>query len=291
VLAAAVDGLEVVPEISDSRRMWLPLGGPRAVRQVQLRWQYDPDRERPDLPRLELPNLEGTAPATVLRTVRVPAGFTLRDRTFALKEGPARSARLLLERAAVQDRIVAALAEMNCESDQLARKAALERLALFCRLAEQQLELAGNSSDLGPDGQPLGDWLLKLKARSQESGVRGQNSSLTPDSWSLTPDFPTKGTPYSGVSRSDQPVPAVMLLSQRGRTSQRALAASAEWLGVLALAWLLTVVPYLPALARLLWPEQLLLLAGALWLAGSTEVVAGPVFLLGLVARLWKMTR
>jgi len=291
VLAVAVDGLEVQPVRIDPRALWLPLVGAGGPRQVRLRWQYGPGDERFDRPNLAMPVLQGAQPGRALWTVLIPTGYTLKDRSgVGLRSGPQRLARLFLERASVQESLAVTFAEKNSEADRLARKAALERLGRFCRLAEQQLELADGPVEKGPDGQTLAEWLGSLQTRLRQEGRESKPEAAEVLLPAFDPEPFMTGIACAGTSSSEQAVPEVVLVSERSRQDQRALAASGEWLALLGIAWLLTLVPYLPKLARLLWPEQLLLLASGLWLAGVAQLAVGAV-LLGLLARLGFLVR
>ncbi len=304
VLALAVDGLSVqpTPVSGAGSRFWVPLEGAGGVRQVRLRFRYEsgaepqggawggdnPPPTPPLRPLLETPQLEGARPETTLWTVLAPEGFTLRNwGPLSLRTGPIRSVRLLLERAAALEKRLQDLPEKTRKSE---RQAALGRLARLCQLAEHQLELAGRSA--GHDSrqeaqeQALSGRVADLRSRLRREG----GDSVPPIAEKQSPAFDPEpfqaGIPYQGIASGEREVPQVALLSERTRQNQLSLAASVEWLSILVLVWILTVVPYLPSLARLLWPEQLLLLAGGLWLLGSSLLLVSSFLVLGLLARL-----
>ncbi len=292
VLAAAVAGLEMHPVQLDSRTLWLPLVGMGGPQQVRLRWQYAPEEERFDRPNLAVPLLQGARPAKTLWTVVVPPGYTLRDLgNVSLRSGPARMARLELERAAVQEALLASFAGKNSEADRLARKCTLDRLGRYCRLAEKQLERAEGPVEKGPDGQTLSEWLAALQVRVRSEGRENKPEATEAPLPAFDPEPFQAGIAHAGTSRLEQALPNVVLVSERSREGQRALAASGEWLALLAVAWALTLVPFLPTLARLLWPEQLLLLGAGLWLAGVALLAVLGVLALGLLARVGLLLR
>src|SRR5205085_7619007 len=76
------------------------------------------------------------------------------------------------------------------------------------------------------------------------------------------------------------------LASEQGRRVRAALAASGQWLGLLAAVWFLAWSPLLLAWSRRVWPELTALAGVAGWsLAGPTFVVLFLV-VLGVAGRL-----
>jgi len=303
LLAVSLDGVEVTPLQPEPRRVWLPLAGPGGVRQVRLRFRYEGAAEQLDRPLLAQPRLEGAVTGPAIWDLHVPPGFSLKEAvtsTVGLKEGRARAATLALYRAAAQARICAALAEPSLGGNtEEQRGAAAARLALDCRLAEQDLELAGNNMETGPDGQTLMEWLGQLKVQAQrESRVEDRGSRIEKQSSILDPRSSTldltglAGVPYHGYSGSGKESPQVQLVSVQSQRTRVALLASGEWLGLLAVGWVVTLLPFLPAWARLLWPEQLLVLAGLSWYLGGlwwTPLVLAALWVLSraIKAALW----
>jgi hypothetical protein len=75
VLRVTVDGAGVTPLQPEPGRLWLPLPGRPGLRQVVVRWQYDPADEPLAQPRLTRPRVEGAQAGPGVWTVRVPAGW------------------------------------------------------------------------------------------------------------------------------------------------------------------------------------------------------------------------
>jgi hypothetical protein len=70
------------------------------------------------------------------------------------------------------------------------------------------------------------------------------------------------------------PLAPVKTLAEEGRTLGPALVATAPWLALLALAWAMSLSPFLLSRLRRVWPEQVALLALLGWsLAGPTSLV------------------
>jgi hypothetical protein len=293
ILAVSLDGVEVTPLQPEPRRLWLPLGGPEGVRQVQLRYRYQGPVEQLDSPLLAPPRLDGAVAGPALWTLHVPPGFSLKEAapgSPGLRAGRARAATLALYRAAAQERIAAVLAEPSLGGHtEEQRAAAAARLALACRLAGRDLELAGPNKETGPDGQGLAEWLAQIQAQAQNLGpASGAEPVSLPGPASgetLNQASFLAGVPYHGYSDSGQELPEVHLVSVRSQRTRVALLASGEWLGLLAVVWVVTLLPFLPGWVRLLWPEQLLLLAGLIW------YLEGLWWTPLALASLWAMTR
>jgi hypothetical protein len=178
VLAAAVDGVEVMPWQAEPAvpAVWLPLPGGTGARCVQLRWHFPGEADLPDRPNLERPRLEGVADGPVVWSVQVPAGYSARPRgrgDAGSEAGrPASRAALELRRAQAQLRLSEALARQaqgrgDAFAPQLA--AAQWRFYQFARYAEHWLAPAATPvPDLGPDGQSLFEWWQQLEERNSE---------------------------------------------------------------------------------------------------------------------------
>jgi hypothetical protein len=311
VVSVAVDGVEATPLQPAPERLWLPLPGGPGVRCVRLRW-LEPD-ERLDRPDLGRPRLEGAAEdGPALWTAYVPAGWVAVGNAGALDLGTAatRAAAVALYRAAAQLRIAEALAGDPPGRGAAAQlSAAQKRFYLDWCHAERALEAGADRGAAGPEGQSLADWLHELQARNRELArsrgfedvrAEAEHQARTGATYAAPPaggagagraPFPEQGTPLSWRAAPDAPAPRLRLDSLEGRETRAALAASGQWLGLLAAAWFLSLAPHLLARVRLFWPEQVAALGALGWyLAGPTAVVLG-LLLLAAAGRLFYLGR
>jgi len=148
---------------------------------------------------------------------------------------------------------------------------AQQQLAWHCRQAELNLSadaLGGGSAVLGPEGQKLPDWLGRLQEKNRQlarecgfDDLRAEAFELArarlgpPRPLGLNPgplffSLTDRGTPYQGVARADASPPRLELQALASRQRGEALTVSGEWLGLLGLLWLLSLVPFLLAWAR-----------------------------------------
>jgi hypothetical protein len=299
VLAVSLDGAEVAPVQPGPQRLWLPLPGRAGVRRLAVWWVYDPP-EPLDRPNLDRPRLGGVAEGPALWTAYVPPGYRVagggaRD----LGAGEGRAAALDLYRAEAQLHVSEALAEHPREGGgPRPLAAAQQRFYLHWRHAERALR-GGAAGVTG--GRPLGVWLQELQARNQElarqrvfekeraeADRQAQKGEAPADgpARAVGPDLPGEGTPRSWGADHGGEAPRPELESEQGRRVRAALAASGQWLGLLAAVWFLAWSPFLLARARLVWPELIALAGVAGWsLAGPTFVVLLLV-VLGVTGRL-----
>jgi hypothetical protein len=292
---------------------------------VRLRWLAPDERlDRPDLGR---PRLEGAVEdGPALWTAYVPAGWRAVGPAGApgLGAGATRAAAVDLYRAAAQLRITEAL-----DGDAPGRGAAQKRFDLdWCRAERALAAGADRGSPAGPEGQGLADWLQELQARNQARTGAAALAAVSAVLGLMQPDgqpwgalgsvaaaetrtkagaayaappaggagagrepFPEWGTPLSWRAAPDAPAPRLRLDSLAGRRTRAALAASGQWLGLLAAAFFLSLAPPLLARVRLFWPEQVAALGALGWyLAGPTAVVLG-LLLLAVAGRLFHLGR
>src|SRR6185437_7649877 len=313
LIAAAVDGIAVVPLQPGSSRLWLPLPGRAGVRCVRLRWLYK-DAEPLDRPNLAAPEVGEALNGPDRGTVLTPAGWEPAKSTLAsrLGRGATREGALALYRAEAQLRISQELCKQKRDSGAAAALAAAQRrFALYCLHARHALNMGANRGGVtGPAGQTLAEWLQKLQGDNRE--LAGQNGfeevragdvegkSLRPGELDLSIEdddlarftasssatrkdsergevgrlLSRRGTPISWQARSRMEPPILHLTSRASQHTRQALAASGQWLGVLVVIWVLSFLPFLLARLRLFWPEQIALLGIIGWhLAGPTLIV------------------
>jgi hypothetical protein len=310
VVAVSLDGAEVAPVQPGPQRLWLPLPGRAGVRRLAVWWVYDPP-EPLTRPGLDRPRLLGAAGGPALWTAYLPPGYRLTAGAGArdLGRGEARAAALALYRAEAQLRVSQALAEQPRDAGgtrQLA--AAQQRFYLHWRQAERALRSGAAAGVPGDGGRSLGVWLADLQAENQELARRhgfeevraeadrqaqkGEAPAEGPAApaagrvEAAGPALPEEGTPLSWEAGPGDEAPRPELAPEQGRRVRAALAASGQWLGLLAAAWLLAWSPFLLARARAFWPELLALAGAAGWsLAGPTSVVLFLV-VLGVAGRL-----
>ena len=79
-----------------------------------------------------------------------------------------------------------------------------------------------------------------------------------------------RGTPFAAWGGPDVAAPAFRMIPDREREAQAARLGAGAWLAVVAVVWLLSLVPAVRRRTRSFWPEQLLILGAIGW------YVAGP---------------
>jgi hypothetical protein len=322
VLAVAVDGVEVTPLEPSADRLWVPLaGGPGCLR-IDVRWQTLSGGESPERPDSACPTLEGAKNGPVLWTVYVPAGFGVADRENAAgqKAHPIAAAERLLVRARAQFRIAALVAPQVHGPDAAAANqflAAEQRFFRLCGSIECELAQpasAGNLSD--DDRQRLSDQLQSLKDENTAlsraptlENLRDRAQRAEPEPTLEAPEFPTDGTsasdgeglqlpplrprgaPQTWEADSSAGLPVIRFVAaaeHRRRQAELWTLLLLAFLGCALVAW------RFPAVQRWLhhtWPEQLLLLGLAAWLAWG---IAWPVLLFvpaGIFARAFLLLR
>jgi hypothetical protein len=300
VLAATIDGVEVTPIPRATARVGLPLPGRPGVRCIRLRWLYDPP-EPLDRPNLIPPHLPDAVQQAALWTIMVPPGWNASLEGASGWQGAIREAALALWRANGQLLLRQDLAKEQQDSvAATAQAAAGQRFALYCRQARNALDLgADDGSAVGPQGQSLTSWFEELQTKDRALNAENHpaansasspnlpsepaaftvewpdvaDSSGLPFSWQAVPDFQRPG--------ADAAEPFTLQLTARAsHRTRQTLLISVQWLGVLALVWLASALPFLSARLRLLWPEQIVLLGAFGWyLAGPSSLVLGLLFL------------
>jgi hypothetical protein len=301
VLAASVDGVEVTTLQASSARVWLPLPGRPGVRCVRLRWLYDPP-ETVDHPNLASPPLVDAVMGPTLWTVMLPPGWGVgvssaglpAETPTHLGAGAAGEAALALLRADAQLRISQDLLKRPKDSGVSAALAiAQERFDLYTLHASHALVLGANRAGLaGPQGQNLASWLEDLQAKNHALNGKPRNATSETSSSDLALDSQhsdierRSGTPMSWHALPGAGPLKLQLTSLESQRTRQALAASGEWLGFLALVWMLVSVPFLQARLRHFWPEQIALLGVLGWhLAGLTAIV-GALLLIAMCGRI-----
>jgi hypothetical protein len=311
IVHVSVDGVELLPVQPGPRGLWLPLSGRSGIRQVRLRWRYDPPEpvDRPNLTRLQM---NGIADSPTLWTVYVPVGWDAvspRGST-SLGDGAARIAALDLHRAAMQMQLSRALAKSDRDAPQRVVEAQRRFLA-YCRHAEQALGVAPEQSRVGaPPGQTLAEWLGNLRKTNRAAAredhfedlvteVERTIASGDPRDATGADKAPPGGPRQEGpgdplVSEPGLPLswystagaPQLHLKSSDAVRLEIGMRWAIRWLVLLGVVWLTAMLPFLSVPARRLWPE--LLAAVGLWgwyLAGPT-VLALFLLLLGGWGRL-----
>jgi hypothetical protein len=323
VIAASVDGTELLPLQPGPKRLWLPLPGRAGVRRVRLCWFHGKDEEALARPNLAPVRLEGVADGPLLGVLAVPSGWRPDGATAArLHAGAAAAAAQDLARADAQLRLSRALAGQKSDP---ALAAAQKRFYLHCRRAERALEMAGDRGrEAGPDSVGLAEWLRRLKEdnrrlaeskgfeqlRSETQRQAQMGAAFPPLATAGAADpgghpwgpgegragvgvlLPPRGTPYYWRAAAGAPPPTARLApGEEGDPSPW------PWVTALAVVWLLSLLPFAGSWVRLF---KLELLAGlglfGCWLAGPTPVAVGLLLiwaigrLVGLVRALRRLT-
>jgi hypothetical protein len=289
VLTVWLNGVETAGSQPDSRSLWVPIPGPGRWHHVRVRYHFAAGLEKLERPVLD-PALAAGAPAgPVLWTIEPPPGCSLQDQSgqVRLDRGHSSAAMLALYRAAAQERMARA-SDPNLKDQ---RRLALARIAWYCRLAEHDLLLAGEPSKENLEGLLLTDWLAQLTETLKQArrpgdvaseGDRAEESERM--EWSAEP-------PYLGVSSTSREVPTIHFVDRTSQRTWMAVIASGEWLGLLAVIWIVTLMPLVSGWLRELWPEQLAILAGLVWLAGGALLAVLAVLAVAVLARLGLVMR
>ncbi len=261
----------------------LPFSAPLGIREVVIRYRFDPARESLDQPDLTPPVFDGAKPGPLLWTVQIPPGWEVSSSTGGtrLGSGATRRAVLELHRASLELELFRELtasqrtAEAMAAGQRLARSLALARLAI-------QTGVAGERA-LGPEGLALSRWLSELQQQA------GDFPPLLSEP-SVETACPL-GTPFSWRRDRPEVTLSVRLIPSSRSQTQQAVLFTAGWVFALIALWTISISTVLRTGARWFWPEILLVLAFGLGqFTGPTVpilVVAG----LGLLSRLLLLVR
>jgi hypothetical protein len=234
---------------------------------VRLTWQFDMGREKPTRPLLDMPTLQGTLPGPILWTLHLPSYLVPKPGStgLSLEDGRDYAALLALYRARAQGRILADLDPGRGMDKALSPRQTTEgKLAFWRRLAELNLDLTEESHLQGPEGQSLAEWLTQIKTMAGQAVPSSPELKAT----GTNVDGFTADHTYRGVSLDRNP-PVVTLHSLDNPGTLALLALSAEWSFLLLVGWLVSLISYARRLARLLWPEQLALVAALICFTGA----------------------
>jgi hypothetical protein len=208
----------------------------------------------------------------------------LRERQRALQNGPTSgpgpTVAAALARAETQFDLIQASKAVGATRPDVAptdtatvQAVTLARLALELCRAELALALAGEvSSEKGPKGQSLAEWLAILRERQRTLKALSEM-----ETGEMEDSLVGQGTPYRGrLTGAGLPVLAIVF-----RSEVEPRASMVPWLGVLAGLTLLALLPVIWPVLRPLWPEQLAVLAVIGWIA------AGPTPMVLLLLLAW----
>lgn len=304
-----VDGSPVTP-LQRERALWLPLPGDAGVRQVRLRWTFEPGAERLDRPNLERPRVEGVGDAPVVWTLRTPFGYEATVRSNGSSDlRPADRATVDLWRAAGQLRLSAALAVLGGVSPQtrdVQLALAQHRFYLYGRRAEYALSTAASpSTALGPKGQSLSDWLRDLEEENRELSValgfedvrmeaqrQVQSGELEEpvqplpgESSAFDGPLPLRGTPLRWVGKGEA-VPSLQWTLIWNRQRDQALFTSVVLVVVLLAIGLLSQWSWAVSWAKAFWPEEAALLGYLGWHLAGPNVLFALLCLMGVSGRI-----
>jgi hypothetical protein len=286
ILHVSVDGVDLLPVQPGRRGLWLPLSGRGSIRQVRLRWQYDPAESLAD-PNLARLRLDGVIDGPTLWTVSTPVGWEVAAArgTGLLGEGPGRIAAVNLHRASVQLQLSRALAKSSGEM-RLRLREAQRRFFGYCNQAARALAVGGDRSEAtGPGGRALPEWLASLhrenRAAAKEDHIEDvvAEAERRAESGGGESILTEAGAPHSWYGPSAT-APQVHLKSTDAAQAEAGMVQAGRWVVLLGVIWLVAMIPFLAALARRLWPE--FLAAAGLWgwyLAGPTVVALLLLFI------------
>ncbi|MBM4067342.1 MAG: hypothetical protein FJ271_00140 [Planctomycetes bacterium] len=301
LLALYLDAQPVVAA-REGKYLRLPLPGTANAHVLRVRWQHAASDESIEAPNLTMPTIAGLRQVQVVGTVWLPAGF----REGSLSRGqPLSTAQWMLERARAQLRIITLLAQQRKDTDVEAWEQSMRRLQArlywCCRQAEHQSNLArseepgaGNDAGIVEASRQLQLENARLAENQQFMKLQKTAAKISnlrdPDSIdyvsSLTRIGMTrywKGEP--GVT------PLMHLAAEASRQYRRQLLVSQATVMALVGLLILSCLPVAAWLGRVLWPEQLLLLAAAGCIAFGFSLPGAVLIMLGLLARVMLLTR
>jgi hypothetical protein len=103
--------------------------------------------------------------------------------------------------------------------------------------------------------------------------------------------LPERGTPFSWEGGRAGEVPRLRLVAAQRDQTQLAAAATGTWLGLIGVAWLATLGPFLLARLRSCWPEQLAALGLIGWHVAGPQLVVLILLGIGVLGRLIRVVR
>jgi hypothetical protein len=316
VRSVEVNGIPVPPIQQVAGTVWVSLTGQRGLRQLHVTWQFPQAREPIDQPCLEPALLEGLPEVPILWTVHLPPGYEVSRREGG--GGPTSASGLDLRRAGAILRLSALLAERVPGRESASTQALPQAQVTFHRLlasAERRIALDATTTDRGPSGQSLAEWLRDLreqnrrksqelgyeKARTRAEKLSAQspppsvNESLAPTgdrrSQPGSGAFAQRGTPTHWEAAPGTTAPRLSLTVASSTGSQ------ALWMGMLTLwlttggAWWLSRSEASQRIAARLWPEHLLALGLLAWVVFSHDRVGMALLGAGLVSRVFLLFR
>lgn len=290
LLSAALDGQIIYPhtQINQSLQFTVPDTGPHTV---ILRWFFPPGEEQIGSPRLLQPRLANTPEAAALWTVLLPAGYELDSETAR----PMPAARADLERAAAQLELLdhgfstSNTKTLAAETVQQVEQA----FYWYCRQAESKWT-QGNLPTA--EQMALRQQWHELQARNEELArkhkfmklrLQAQKLLQPPPPLSCTAALPETGLPLHWYTRAGETPPTLRLISAARLQQRDDLYRSEVVLMVLAVLWIVSLLPGMVAFLRRTWPEQLLLLAFLLNQLLGWSVLGMLLIALAISVRLW----
>jgi hypothetical protein len=303
ILAVSLDGLPVTPREEPGGNLRVPLPGSAGACCLRLRWNFDPDAESLERPRLQRPQLRSAEEGPVVWTVHVPADYVS---SFQSEEGrsrvtPSAPAALDLARAEAQYQLSKSLSEGLSAAPATALTQAQRRFYQFCRYAEAGRLLTGGAATANRHGQNFDDWLQdlreknrrlahdhnfeELRARAEREASEAAPLILEPAESGELPDvvglrgdpLPERGTPLRWQTGPEIEAPRLLLTPLSDQQTRRAAGASVLLLILLVVVWALAHFPGVLAWVRAFWPEQVALLGCLGW---QTYGPALPLLLL-----------
>jgi hypothetical protein len=255
----------------------IPLPATGTVHAIVIRYRH-PKGESPSRPDLRAPVLEGATSSHLLRTIEVPAGWTLTGDADHSVTGSTRRALAALTRAEGRLDLCRETAKRTDFAETYDR--ARHRLESHLSLAHVALDAGGDgSTPLGPEGQTLQGWLdrLKQEARTLPRAAVGTTELREAEDGT--------GSPASWFADASDNPPAWRLEPTQARATRTAFVLSAEWLAVLLIVAMISMSNFSRAVARHLWPEQLVGLGLVCWHLAGPGLPAAALVLLGVAGR------
>jgi hypothetical protein len=257
-----IDGVAIAPPVSEQNVLWLPRARVSGAHAIAVRWTYEGNAERIERPNLALPRLDGTVDGPAQWTVHIPPGYRAASATSSTAP-----LELDLARADAMTRLSATLLEQSRDQIRLPRQLAPLQ-ELFYRY--------GHNIDLQQDDR-TGGKIGELRTRNVQLAKSYAFEPLRKQAEQRALTQPTegvvntmilggeRGTPtYWQGNDADKP-PSLRLTSQATQNERQARDLTMVLAGLFTAIILILWVPRLNALARLFWPEELILLGCAGW--------------------------
>jgi hypothetical protein len=297
---ASIDGENVTPRMVGTDQIALTLPPGEGMRELRLRWVFDPKSEAVTQPKLLTPRLQGLPPMLIFWTVTLPAGYRLQDDEDALDALPLlAAARQHLARAQAMSAAADLLAERwektPLESIKTQLVACQKQFFRQQRVALLLLDSPADPQDLAAQAQlkqQLSALLEHNAATLNKAGLdkvraKVEKTVAIGDREFEVMHLPVRGQVLRWQTGAAAESPVLKLAATQLDEQQRAWTETRlvllAFAGLLGLTW----VPGIGPSMRRFWPEEIAVVAGLGWYCGGFSPLALVLLLMAVVGRAW----